>query len=42
MVLPDEVDKKEEPEVFNLVSRLLEASDPGQALVAWRQEQLED
>lgn len=40
-VLPDEVDPKEEPEVFNLVQRLLEATDVDQELAAWRAEQLE-
>lgn len=43
MVLADEVDPKEEPEVFNLVQRLLETpdADVDQELAAWRNEQLE-
>lgn len=41
-VLSDEVDPKEEPEVHDLVARLLDASDVDQTLATWRQEQLED
>lgn len=39
-VLPDEVDPDKEPEVFNLVSGMLEAADPQLALEAWRRELL--
>lgn len=39
-VLPDEVDKEEDPATFELVSRLLQASDYEAEFAAWRMEMM--